>query len=120
MKKQQKKQKQQKPEKKEVKSYSDLRKLIDELKSDDKASPIIITSVDAENKPIKVSIPSSNKPITRKLLSDGFDLIKQQGDNLKRMSKELNKENDDYDGYYPARISDENAKSIWVDSMVSN
>lgn len=112
--------KHQKPEKKEIKSYSDLRKLIDELKNDDKANPIIVTSVDAENKPIKVSIPSSNKPITRKLLSDGFDLIKQQENSLQKMSKELSRENDDYDGYYPARINDESAKSVWVDNMVSN
>lgn len=108
----------------EVKTYSDLVKLVEGLKPTnaiDKPIKVTFENVGTENDRVipslSVSSPSDGQSMSRKLLLDGFEMVKRQMafDQAAQVYSDVV---DNFGGVYPATPAMDNTRATWLDNYI--
>ena len=99
-------------EKVTVRSFSQLKKLIELYKTDDTAKPITVKA-DGET----ITVPNSSESMTLRLLVDGFVQLANQA--VLMDAGQVDKDNEEYGGIYPASIQQERPVHHHLDRFIS-
>lgn len=95
-----------------IKSFSQLKKLIELYKTADDTKPIVVKTDDGP-----VTLPNANQSMTHKLLLEGFDQLEAQATMIDL--GQVDRNNEEYGGIYPTSLMDEEPQHHRLDSFIS-
>lgn len=99
------------PEKTKIKSFSQLKKLVESIKTED-ASPIAVKTEEGV-----VNIPGAKKSMTHKLLIEGFEALKGQ-QMLMGLQADIDRDDEEFGGFVPAAVLKEEPVNHRLDRFI--
>lgn len=113
-------------EKIKINNLFELKKLVERLKPTNSQSSSLTVDFEKVEMPngqivskLPVSMKSDGESMERRILIDGFELVKRQQE-YKRAAKIYEEDVDSFGGYFPAMPSEEESSVTWIDRFVED
>lgn len=108
-----------------IKTLFDLKRLVERLKPTNSKDSTLTVSFEKVDTPtgqvpqLPVSMENSGESMERRLLIDGFDLLKRQRE-YKQSAKIYEEDVDSFGGFFPAVPVEAESKGSWVDRFITD